>query len=249
MSVTNADNQREFNNKIMLAALILCFKPSEELLCEAQILERGYAPIESYGKNCIDQLISEKAVEFSFVEPTFAASDEKGTLYIKRPRVQECDSYIYKLTQEILQLVEVSNDYTLYLKALSQDVLACEAIEYAGFYAKKNGLMLYNVSPFDERLRLLLISHSPNKVNAFLWMAIKTIRNAVKEEYQLIDFSKVVDIAYQRCVRYSRLGFRVDEYRRPSLLKVSVLAGYLTLLQSNQKLMNIKHDLSLLLPA
>lgn len=227
--MTNQVSQKEFNQMVMLVALAMCFKSNEEYLSEDQIIGRGYTPIESYGKSCIAKLIDEGAIIFKLIEPTFPIDGAKGIYFIKRPvnSEQELEPYLYKSLERILSLVGHSFDYTLYLRALYLDVLACEAIEYANYYAKKNGLYLQKTSPANAKLQILLAENAPEKINALIWRSIKSVSKNISNEVKHVDFSEVIDAAFEYYVRHQKLRIAVEEYSRPSQLRTSVLSGIL----------------------
>jgi hypothetical protein len=231
--MTNQVSQKEFNQMVMLVALAMCFKSNEEYLSEDQIIGRGYTPIESYGKSCIAKLIDEGAIKFKLIEPTFPIDGAKGIYFIKRPvnSEQELEPYLYKSLERIQSLVGHSFDYTLYLRALYLDVLACEAIEYANYYAKKNGLYLQKTSPANAKLQILLAENAPEKINALIWRSIKSISKNISNEVK-----EVMDSAFEYYVHHQKQSIAVEEYSRPSQLRTSVLSGILELFRGNARL-------------
>ncbi len=222
-------SQREFNQMIMLVAFAMCFRPNEEYLSEDQIIDRGYSPTESYGRNCIAKLIDDGAVAFKHLDPTFPFDTQMSTLFVKRPVSlgKELEPFIYRHFEKIQRSIDQSFDCNLYLAALYQDVLACEAIEYANFYAQKNGFNLLNAAPTNAKLKLLLIENSPEKTNAFIWRAIKNAKKKIGNSVEHVEFSDVVNAAFDCYVRYQKLNIEIEGYNRPSQLKTSLLSSVL----------------------
>lgn len=222
-------SQKEFNRKIFLVALAMCFKSSEEYLSEEQINCRGYTPIESYGKSCIAKLIDEGAIQFKIVEPTFPFGGAESTLFIKRPvsPYHELERFICSESETIAGLLKSSVDYQLYLKSLYLEILVCEALEYANYHAHKNGLDVKNASHTNARLKLMLAENSPMEVNAFIWRAIKEIKKKSCDNISSVDFSDIAGSAFSFYVRHQKLNIEIDGYDRPAQLKTSRLSELL----------------------
>jgi len=122
------------------------------------------------------------------------------------------------------------------LKALYQEILACEVIEYTIYHSRKSGLDLQNYSPSNAKLKLLLADNSPEKVNAFMWRAVKDGKKKGDDNVKPVDFSEITDSAFEFYVRYQKLNIEVDGYNRPTHLKTSVLSGFLEFLRGSGNL-------------
>jgi hypothetical protein len=173
--MTESLNQKEFNQLIMQIALAVCFKPYEEFLSEDQILARNYTPTENFGRSCIASLIDSGKFEFTRVDPAFPLDGNECTLFIKNPvsAGDDFDGYIYRLAENIVDALIDFEPNSVYLKALRQEVLACECVEYCEYYAKREQLPIANPNHNNARLRLLLLECKVDIVYMLMWRAIK----------------------------------------------------------------------------
>lgn len=222
--------QKDFNMMIMQVAIAMCFKPDEEYLSEDQVVYRGFSPLESYSKSCIAMLIDSGAVEFKTIEPTFPFNGADNTLRIKRPASgDQLDSFIWEKSKRITSLLAYSEDCGLYLHALAQDIVVCECIEYAEYYAAKANLKIRDPFSSNARLKLLVMENPTEKINALIWMAIKKISKGRAGEPQAVDLEQIVKLAFETYVRYKKLDIEMEGYKSPSQIKPSILSGLLEL--------------------
>lgn len=226
--------QKDFNLMIMQVALAMCFKPHEEYLSEYQVIVRGLSPLESYSKSCIAKLIDSGSVEFKSIEPTFPLDGTDNILCIKRPVSEnQLDDFIYKKSEYIKALLSQSADYGFYLHALIQDILICECIEYAEYYAARNNLKIRDPNSSNARLRLLVMENPAEKVNALMWMAIKHLSKELSGEQKTVGLDEIVTLAFETYVRYKKLKINMEGYKSPSQIKPSILSGMLELYRSS----------------
>lgn len=157
------------------------------------------------------------------------------TLFIKCPvkMGDDVDGYIYKRAEYIVKVLAQSEIYTVYLKALIQEVTACECIEYCEFYAKRAQLEVINANHNNARLRLLLLECDVDKIQMLMWRAIKTLANKATPEIRGIEFADIIDITFDRYTHYKRINVDLEGYKRPSILKTSVLSGFLELYRND----------------
>jgi len=226
--------QKDFNLMIMQAAFAMCFKPHEEYLSEGQVVGRGLSPLESYSKSCIAKLIDNGSVEFKLIEPTFPLDGADNTLCIKRPVSEsQLHDFICKRSEQIKVFLSQSADYRFYLHALIQDIVTCECIEYAEYYAARNNLKIRDPISSNARLRLLVMENPAEKVNALMWMAIKHLSKELSSEQKLVDLDEIVTLAFETYVRYKKLNINMEGYKSPSQIKPSILSGMLELYRSS----------------
>jgi hypothetical protein len=233
--MTESLSQKELNQLIMQAALAACFKPNEEFLSEDQVIARNYAPTEYFGKSCIASLIDSGLIEFTRIDPAFPLDGNECTLFIKCPAKvgDDLDSFIYKRAENIVNILAQSEIHTVYLKVLTQEVTACECIEYCEFYAKRAQLEIINANHNNARLRLLLLECDVDKIQMLMWRAIKTLANKATPEIRCIEFADIIDITFDRYTHYKRINVDLEGYKRPSILKTSVLSGFLELYRND----------------
>ena len=224
-------SQKEFCQLTMHVALAACFKHEDEFLSEDQIIARNYAPTEYFGKRCIASLIDSGIIEFEIRDYGLPIGGNESTLFIKCPvkEDEDLDSYIYKHAENIIDILPQSESYTTYLKALSQEVLACECIEYCEFYAKRAQLVVTSTNHKNARLRLLLLECQGDVVNMLVWQAIKKLANKITPDSRCFEFSDIIEIAFDRYTYYKKIHVLPEGYKRPSTLKTSVLSGFLEL--------------------
>ncbi len=235
-SIDDVLSQKEFNHLIMLIALASCFKPGEELLSEDQIVSRGYAPTEQFGKSCIASLIDSGVIDFLRIEPTFPLLEgNECTLLIRCPGTgsADLDSYTSIHAEKVTAALAQSENYNMYLKMFRQEVIACECIEYCEFYANRAKLSIVNPSHSNARLRLLLLECGADIVHMLMWQAIKILENKSKSGARRIDFSNVIEISFDRYTHYKRVNTNLDGYKRPAILKTSVISGFIELYRKN----------------
>lgn len=230
--MTESQRPKEFNQLIMLIALAACFKQGEELLSEDQIISRGYAPTEQFGKACIACLIDCGAVDFVKIEPAFPLLEgSECTLFIKCPVVagDDSDSFIDRHTEGLVAGLAQCESYETYLKMFQQEVIACECIEYCEFYAKRANLTVINASHTHSRLRLLLLECGADKVHMLMWQAIKILEGKAKSGARCVDFADTIEICFSRYAHYKRLNSSIEGYKRPAILKSSVISNLIAL--------------------
>ncbi len=233
--MTESVSQKVLNQLIMQVALAACFKPNEEFLSEDQVIARNYAPTEQFGKSCIASLIDSGLIEFTRIDPAFPIDGNECTLFIKCPATDgdDLDSFIYQRAENIVNILAQSENSVVYLKALTQEIIACECIEYCEFYAKRAQLTIINANHNNARLRLLLLECDVDKIHMLMWRAIKTLANKATPDLRCIEFADIIDITFDRYTHYRRINVDLEGYKRPSILKTSVLSGFLELYRND----------------
>lgn len=228
-------NQKEFNQLIMQVALAACFKPNEDALLEDQIILRGYAPTKDYGKRCIADLIDSGIIEFTRIDPVFPSDGNGCNLFIKCPvkGTDDLDCFIYNRVESILRLLAQSAMHAAYLKAFNHEVIACECIEYCEFYAKRAQLTIINPNHNIAKLRLLILECEIDKIQMLMWRAIKILASKETSISRCIEFSDIIDITFDRYTHYKKISVELEGYKRPSILKTSVLSGFLELCRND----------------
>lgn len=230
--MTESLRQKEFNQLIMLIALAACFKQGEELLSEDQIISRVYAPTEQFGKACIACLIDCGAVDFVKIEPAFPLlKGSECTLFIRSPVVisDSLNSFIDSHTERLVVRLAQCGSCRAHLKMFQQEVIACECIEYCEFYAKRANLSVINASHSHTRLRLLLLECGADKVHMLMWQAIKILEGKAKSGARCVDFADIIEICFSRYTHYKRLNSSIEGYKRPAILKSSVISNLIAL--------------------
>lgn len=224
-------DQKTFCEIIMLVALATCYKPDEEFLTDDQLISRRFAPIEAYGKSCISKMIDCGTIEFKLVEPIFPDSRCDHMLFIKRPGLagEDIEDFIYRKSQHIRGLLTQSLDCQLHLKAFANELISCECIEYCEFYAKRADLIIVNSTHNNAKLRLLILECSTDKINMLLWRAIKTSSKKIISANKMVEFSTIVDTAFDSFINYRKSNIEIEGYDRPNSLKTSVLSGMVEL--------------------
>lgn len=217
--------KQDFGLMVALVALVSCFKPDEEYLSEAQIIERCFAPHKLYGKANISSMIDRGLLEFKSLEPEVLSGRTEPDLYIKCPvwDRNNIDSFVYDNSTYIKKLLLDSEECRLYLKEVSQEISACECIEYIEFYAKKSQVFLMHTSHNNAKLKLLLLELPIEKVNSLLWRALKS----TNQNLEYVMFPELIDTAFDYYTHYRRLGIEIESYKRPSSIRPSVISGFI----------------------
>jgi hypothetical protein len=230
--MTESLSQKEFNQLIMLIALATCFKPGEELLSEDQIVSRGYTPTEQFGKSCIASLIDSGVIDFVRIDPAFPLlKGDECTLFIRCPVVigDDLDSYTYRHTEKVTIALAQSENHIMHLKMFRQEVIACECVEYCEFYVKRAKLSMIGASHSNAKLRLLLLECGADIVHMLIWQAIKILENKIGLGARGVEFSDIIEISFDRYTHYKRLNTSLEGYKRPTILKASVISGFIEL--------------------
>lgn len=223
-------NQKEFCQQIVLIALSLCFERQTEKLTIDQLLARGFTPLDEYCRACIASLVESKLIHVETHEPIIPIGHVKKTLIIECPGLLEKidrDEYIYSKSLEIKELIASSFEYTLYLRTFIRELYACECIEYAEYYAARSNIQIINASPHDLKLRVLVSECQVEQIRMLLWRAIKKLGQKCTSEQRNIEFSVLVQTAFNCYITYKRSKREIDRYSQPLALKTSVLAGLL----------------------
>lgn len=234
--MTESLSQKEFNQLIMEVALAACFKPNEEFLSEEQILARNYTPTESFGRSCIASLIDSGKIEFTRIDPVFPFDGNECSLFIKCPVKAggNLDDYIYQLAKNIVDVLIDFELNSVYLKALNQEVLAGECVEYCEYYAQREQLPLVNPNHSNAKLRLLVLECDVDIINMLMWRAIKTLANNASPETKHIEFSDIIEITHNRYKYYKRFNAKLEGYKRPGTFKTSVMAEFIELFLADE---------------
>ena len=76
-------------------------------------------------------------------------------------------------------------------------------------------------------MRLLLLECDVDKIQMLMWRAIKTLANKAAPDLRYIEFADIIDITFDRYTHDKRINVDLKGYKRPSILKTSVLSGFL----------------------
>lgn len=223
---------------IVLAALATCFKPNELHLTLDQLMVRGFAPTESYGKQWIADFLARKIIKAELLSGTRLGEDVAKTILIRSPAGANCDIEGFKITlsNKLMRLINSDFQYSLYLKEFIIDIAACECIEYACYYANKSHLSISNASYTYPRLRLLLLECEQKQVFMLIWRAIKHVAGGHSKSVTSVEFVEIIDNALSCYVKYKKKGLEIESYNPPQFMKPSALAdfiGYLTVAKEN----------------
>lgn len=229
-------SQGEFNAMIVLAALVRSFQPGETYLSSHQLSFRGFAPTESYGSLWIDELVAKKFIDGETISRAMPNGGVSRTLLIRRPFEvdDDQDKSFDHLCSKICRLICSDFQYSLYLKELMLEVLACECIEYAKHCASKSNLIIVKESCNDYRLKSLLLECEQGQVFMLIWQAIKNIAidsHALRRE---VSFFRIVDSAMRSFTKYKRQGTIIEHFDRPRIMRLSLLKELLEQL-TNEK--------------
>jgi len=172
-------------------------------------------------------MIDAGSLKFKMVEVLFPESNTDRTLFIRRPGNigEDIEDFIYRKSQDIRGLLAQSLDYQLHLKVFTNEVISCECIEYCEFYAKRGDLNIANPTHNNAKLRLLILECSIDKLHMLFWRAIKTNSKKIMGINKIVEFSAIVDSAYDLFINYRKSNVEIEGYAKPSSLKTSILSG------------------------
>lgn len=218
--------QTEMIQTLLLLALSLCFNPGEKYLTEEQILSRGFSPTGEFGKTCLKSLVENEMVKCKSIGSSNTLSAGSQLIYFKNP-VAEGQSHHLFITEsglKLLDFLEANPGNELYFLSLRIDIKAQECVGYADFYAKKSRISIVNTSVNNPKLVLMLMELKLEKVFALIWRSIKILERQVTIKNNLVEFSKVIDIAFDKYIDAKNLRAELDEYERPMQIKVSKIS-------------------------
>lgn len=224
-------DQQELKQLILVTALSLCFDSGEDFLLEEQIFANGFAPLEDYSKYCIAKLIDYGAVEFKTLEPQLVDCRDDKFLFVKSPLKpgEYLDKFVSENADKTIALLNESASTRSSLREFYREVMCCECIEYANYYAEKSGFKITAAHYNNAKLKLLSLELSSEKINALLWRAVKNLAPNKNEFRESVNFDEITDLAFNIYVRYKRSNVYFEGYRRPNCLNLSMLSKILEL--------------------
>lgn len=227
--MTESQDQQELKKQVLLVALALCFRTDESYLLVEQIHTNRFTPLEDYSRYCIELLADYGLTEYHAPAPTDCQNEE--ILLVRSPLKagESLDDFVYKNAEITIELVKTSPNMIDHLKNLYREVMCCECIEYANYYAEKSGMKLVGANYKHALLNLLLQEISPEKMNALLWRSIKNYATEDNKAIQSIAFEDILDVVFNDYVKCRRLNIDLKEYRRPRELILSMLSKVLEL--------------------
>ncbi len=218
--------QPEMIQTLLLVALSLCFDTGEEYLTEDQILARRFSPTITYGKASLKKLIESKAVEYRQVDLHNPLNGKYSLLYLKNPvdNKENRRAYITQCSVNLLNFLESASGNELHFLSLHIDIKAQECIEYAEFYANKSQIKIVYSGEINPKLTLMLMELKLENVFALIWRSIKILQRLSVTKKKETDYSKVINLAFEKYADTKQSGLPFDEYRRPRQIKQSKLS-------------------------
>lgn len=227
--MTEFQDQQELKKQVLIVALALCFRTDETYLLVEQIHTNRFTPLEDYSRYCIELLADYGLTEYH--KPAQTGWQNEEILLVKSPLKpgESLDDFVYKNSEKTIDLTKKSPSMSVHLKNFYREVMCCECIEYANYYAEKSGGKLVGSNYKNALLNLLLLEISPEKMNSLLWRSIKNYATEKNQKIKLIDFDSILSTAFNDYVKHRRLNIDIKEYHRPSGLGLSMLSKVLEL--------------------
>lgn len=218
--------QAEMIQTLLLVALSLCFEAGEDYLTEDQILARGFSPTIAYGKASLKKLIESKSIEHREVGLLNPLNGKYGLLYLKNPvdNKESRRAYITQCSLGLLNFLESASGNELHFLSLHIDIKAQECIEYAEFYANKSQIKIVYSGEINSKLTLMLMELKLENVFALIWRSIKILQRLSATNKKATNYSKIINLAFEKYAETKQSGLPFDEYKRPRQIKQSKLS-------------------------
>lgn len=217
--------QTEMIQSLLLVALSLCFNPGEEYLTEEQILSRGFSPTSDYGKTCLQSLVNSDAVKYKCISPSNPLTVDIELKYFQNPVTEtQRHLFIYEQGIKLLHLLEANPGNDLYFLSMRIDIKVQECIEYANFYAYKSKINITNKGIGNPKLILMLMELKQENVFALIWRSIKILSRESNTQSRAYEFSEIINLAFEKYTDEKNSVHRMDEYKRPSQIKLSKIS-------------------------
>lgn len=220
--------QKNFNQEIFLVALALCFKEHEKSLPLDQLNARKFTPDAGYSRVWINELLLAGSINCH----VGASRSNGNSICVERPSgaSNRIHRFVANNVKRLKTYLSDAEECTEYVSALRNDLLSCECIEYANFFAIRENLKMIAASPYDPNLQLLLLENEREQVFMLLWRSIKNHAESSRMNIKEISFSQVTQTALEYYFYYKSKNAIIDFYKWPKELGASKLAFVLNLI-------------------
>lgn len=242
MSMTT---HHDLEEAVLLGALLLTFRPSEGALTRDRIFARNVTPSPHCTEAVLNTLATRGMIEVK--DSSIAAkaivhpSSNKNEIRIKGKSPSTYNRLLNDQLSTLAQKAFNPKDKVVIQRWVAQ-LLVAECMEYADFYAARNGLKFLCSDEYPARLEILLERRALGQVFMMIWRAVKTLSSSPLAENG-IAFEIMVDKIIEYDFWYQQKSIRPDTYKRVSWHCQSLLS---TLMMN--KLLAISDDYTDLSP-
>lgn len=210
---------------LIFASLLSCFKTHEKAICNTRLHARRFTSHPLLDLSCIERLEELGAIETKVTTPIGEDKQQDFQVFILGKESKNPTKYAQRTLVSIQTKIQANPEHLYRFEDLLLSLLAGECIEYAHFYAKRNGFEINDSVTGYKQIKTLLAYCSLGQVNMLLWRAAHNIPK--KDGTNSIDLSDLVNKSQSYYISYCQRGLEIHHYDRLKSSKPSKLSCFL----------------------
>ena len=219
--MTSSDLPLHF--KLAFVALLSCFEKNEKSICTTRLRARRYTSHALLDRQLIKRLEQLGVIKTKrLTSSKFSTYDVEVFIQGKGKARANPSAEALVLLGEILNEIKNNGELLWKFEDLLLCLLAGECIEYARFYAERNGVQIEVDPPSFQQTKNLLTYCSVGQVNMLFWRAAHNLpKDSAETDFKLEDLLELAKAYY---VKYVQQGIEVRNYERLRSAKLSKLS-------------------------
>lgn len=197
--------------RLVYIAFLNCFKSDEISICTTRLRARSFSTHPLLDIQLLMYLEKRGVIESKLLSKSPDKANPDREIFIIGSSNEKPSFLAERLLSDTRDQLKVENSYSN-LTDLLLCLLTGECIEYANFYAERNGFSIVTDVPSFQQTKAMLNYLSVGQMNMLFWRATQNLSdNDANRTYQLEELLELIKAYY---IKYTQQGIKILNYDR-----------------------------------
>ena len=204
-------NDLPLHYKLVYIALLSCFKSKEVSICTTRLRARLFSSHPLLDIQLLKCLEKYGAIETKPLSTSSKKVETEREVFIAGDNSDKPSTHAQRLLSDARDQLKDDKSY-FKLTDLLLCLLAGECIEYANFYAERNGISIVTDVPSFKQTKTMLNHLSVGQMNMLFWRATQNIPN--NDDDRTCQLEELLELVKSYYIKYTQQGIKIQNYDR-----------------------------------